>query len=837
MSQMPEPVVNNNNNKQNFLPPAERFGPTDNQTFAHHVQTLYELAVPNTSIYHALNSELPVSNLVDTFNAASKEIDLWLEYANIAIFALELDVREGMSIKNVGEMDVLIHKFAPNVDLLRELSQKIISQLKESDEDDENTKKTITENFERIHGDWMEAKAFFQKVKKEMSESKQRRELLDTMDQILASIEELNTNIFEYQEHRHSGMIGGDNVVHSEQENGGRSRPMTPAAQGVSPGNELSSRADVALMRLDSRLDPLSARIEYLKSRLSAPNAPSDPTGALAKKNKILTNKWDALNREMKSLREELKEDRWLTVFKQVSTQANQMMDSLDRAVRQCRDFISRATNRSESPLPIRQLQARGMAIPSPSPSQRFGQQQQSIIQPPVQINSKNFQRLYKNFDSKRKYYLPAVTKMLTILGNDINNEMTKDWEVINKYKSMKERWDYILEGVAEVQRDMPKLEALMDASFIPSNSPPSSKPSSIASSPPISPNMRPVRGVFSPEVGSPPKPNRPISPHHTERALSPPRNNNPAISPSLRSKSPSPRELSPYGNRQQNYLSANSRLSESPPMPSFQEHRPPWNSHNLQQPHNSSPYSPTYHNNGFSNSQYRSVSPQLGYDKYYGRTKPPSRSNSPIRSPSVAATRPISPGERVHASAIPRPVTSMGIAGRANSRIGMRSMLPTSSTPSPGMMSSMYVPKARQARSPTPSSNASDASRPMTPEAYEHDENEEYIIDTLKNMKMKNHPKYVPLKNDPLDAEVAKIVNKHPVSVKIERAPGGKGKYCFGNEGSSSGKKIYLCRLNPNPNSKNKVTVRVGGGWQDFEMFLLEHSLTSNIGARSLFS
>ncbi|CAG8443689.1 9697_t:CDS:2 [Ambispora gerdemannii] len=825
MSQMPEP----------------RFGPTDNQTFAHHVQTLYELAVPNTSIYQALNSELPVSNLVDTFNAASKDIDLWLEYANIAIFALELDVREGMSIKNVGEMDVLIHKFAPNVDLLRELSQKIISQLKESDEDDENTKKTITENIERIHGDWVEAKAFFQKVKKEMSESKQRRELLDTMDQILISIEELNTNIFEYQEHRHSGMIGGDNV-YNEQENGGRSRPMTPAApmSAATNNSELSSRADIALMQLDSRLDPLSARIEYLKSRLSAPNAPSDPTGALAKKNKILTNKWDALNHEMKSLREELKEDRWLTVFKQVSTQANQMMDSLERAVRQCRDFVSRATSRSESPLPLKQLQARGMAIPlprfSPQKSQQQ-QQQQPIIQPPVQITGKNFQRLYKNFDAKRKYYLPAVTKMLTMLGNGINNEMTKDWEVINKYKSMKERWDNILEGIAEVQQDMPKLEALMEAALITSNSPPSSKPSSIASSPPISPHMRPVRGVFSPEVGSPPKPNRSVSPYHAERALSPPRNNNPAKSPSLRSKSPSPRALSPYGSRQ-GYLSTNSRRSESPPpTPSFQEHRPPWNyNSHFQQTHNSSPYSPTYLNHGYNNSHYRSVSPQPGYEKYYGRTKPTSRSGSPTRSPSVAATRPLSPGDRAHASAIPRPVTSMGIAGRASSRIGMRSMLPTSSTPSPGMMSSMYRSKTSQARSPTPSSNASDNSRPMTPENYEEQDNDDYIMDTLKNMKVKNHPKYVPIKNDLLDLEIAKIVNKHPVSVKIERAPGGKGKYCFGNESSVSGKKIYLCRLNPNPNSKNKVTVRVGGGWQDFEMFLLEHSLTSNIGARSLF-
>src|SRR6185369_15391916 len=147
------------------------------------------------------------------------------------------------------------------------------------------------------------------------------------------------------QEQRHSGLIaGGSDNIASEpfpfSETSSRGRPLAPATAGVasSANSEFSSRADVALMQLDSRLEPLSARIEYLRSRLSAPNAPSDPTGALSKKNKILSSKWDALKQEMESLREEFKEDRWRSVFKQVSGQANQMMDSLDKAVRQCRD-------------------------------------------------------------------------------------------------------------------------------------------------------------------------------------------------------------------------------------------------------------------------------------------------------------------------------------------------------------------------------------------------------------------------------------------------------------------------------------------------------------------
>ncbi|CAG8646470.1 1243_t:CDS:2, partial [Scutellospora calospora] len=381
-------------------------------------------------------------------------------------------------------------------------------------------------------------------------------------------------------------------------------------------------------------------------------------------------------------------------------------------------------------------------------------------------ITYKNYQRLYKTFDAKRKYYVPTVTKMLTMLANGINQQMTKDRDAIKKYKAMKERWDTILDGVAEVQHDMPGIEALLDHSLVSSNSPPSSIPSSIASSPPMSPNMKPHRGLFSPESGSPPtKGQRSLSPHRIDY-LDSPRN---ARSPSLRSKSPSPRATSPLGGGR-NYLSS-------------------------------------------------------GRSIINGRSS--SRSGSPVRSP---LTRAMSP-ERVNPSNIPRPVTSMGIINRAPSRVGMRSFLPQPSTPQPGMVSStrlgMISPpplrRHHQIRTPTPSS-ITNYSRPITPE--NDDRPNTPLTERLSNMSVANdhNSNYIPLKNDQLDIEVAKIVNSLPLNVKVERAPGGGGKYYFGRE-----KKVFSCKLvNYASSNRNKVIVRVGGGSQDLDMFLLEHSLTS---------
>jgi hypothetical protein len=92
---------------------------------------------------------------------------------------------------------------------------------------------------------------------------------------------------------------------------------------------------------------------------------------------------------------------------------------------------------------------------------------------------------------------------------------------------------------------------------------------------------------------------------------------------------------------------------------------------------------------------------------------------------------------------------------------------------------------------------------------------------------------KYVPDRKDPLDLEIARIINASPITIKCQRAPQGQGRYYFGNELSPSlggGKKVYTCKLmtysgrRSNNTPLNKVLIRVGGGWQDLEIFFLEH-------------
>jgi hypothetical protein len=57
---------------------------------------------------------------------------------------------------------------------------------------------------------------------------------------------------------------------------------------------------------------------------------------ALVRKHGALLEEWQALQRDADLIREELREDKWLTVFRTVTDQADGMMNSLDKAISRC---------------------------------------------------------------------------------------------------------------------------------------------------------------------------------------------------------------------------------------------------------------------------------------------------------------------------------------------------------------------------------------------------------------------------------------------------------------------------------------------------------------------
>jgi hypothetical protein len=105
---------------------------------------------------------------------------------------------------------------------------------------------------------------------------------------------------------------------------------------------------DQALMALDERLESVARGVEALNDLLdpllrSAPTPTPDATNEDPTENVLLLQKhatfmseWESVQEESEILREELKEDKWLTVFRTVTDQADGMMSSLEKAINRC---------------------------------------------------------------------------------------------------------------------------------------------------------------------------------------------------------------------------------------------------------------------------------------------------------------------------------------------------------------------------------------------------------------------------------------------------------------------------------------------------------------------
>ena len=100
-------------------------------------------------------------------------------------------------------------------------------------------------------------------------------------------------------------------------------------------------------MTLNERLDSVEKGIKNINETLelflqsattptvSNHNSTNENAGIL-RKHATLLSEWDAVQIESDILREELKEDKWLTVFRTVTDQADGMMSSLEKAVNRC---------------------------------------------------------------------------------------------------------------------------------------------------------------------------------------------------------------------------------------------------------------------------------------------------------------------------------------------------------------------------------------------------------------------------------------------------------------------------------------------------------------------
>jgi hypothetical protein len=94
-------------------------------------------------------------------------------------------------------------------------------------------------------------------------------------------------------------------------------------------------------MTLDERLEAVAHGMKSVSESVTpfqnqSDGIPDSEQVVLVRKHAVLVTEWEAVQNDTDVLREELKEDKWLTVFRTVTEQADGMMGSLEKAVNRC---------------------------------------------------------------------------------------------------------------------------------------------------------------------------------------------------------------------------------------------------------------------------------------------------------------------------------------------------------------------------------------------------------------------------------------------------------------------------------------------------------------------
>ncbi|KAI9247640.1 hypothetical protein BY458DRAFT_527109 [Sporodiniella umbellata] len=385
---------------------------------------------------------------------------------------------------------------------------------------------------------------------------------------------------------------------------------------------------------------------------------------------------------------------------------------------------------------------------------------------PPLPIDTDRFKSAEKSFEAKYKYYTPSIDRMLTILGNGIMSRGSRDFIIQQRHESMIQRWYRLKDAIQDL-----RLQDLVDVEKIISLCQPYSWKETRYRTPEPTLDTRPRTAATS--LHPPPSSLRGSISDSSSSSLQ-----------SLRkTRTPRPtRNESAQCKREDFYEEDEKKYGLD-----FMKHQTRvrrTSTHLISRPSTTQEIRPR---SKTPNRRAPSAQPVLGF-----RSK---SSMGDLRTDRMLSPRPVTP------SFIPRPRTPKDMS---------RATSPTIPPPVPSL--------PRYASESTLRKKQSMPILRHKPSIME--------ISVNETRSYRSNPK------DPLDVEVAHIVNASPIAIQCQRAD--HGKYYFGNEfslSSTGGKKLYTCKLmtytaRKNGQAKNnKVLIRVGGGWQDLEFFLLEHS------------
>lgn len=969
-------------------------------------RTLSSTALPEKEMVDLLNrhDSLSLANVMECFDAVIAKLTRWLEAAQMAVFTFEINVKEeSPDLKDMESLlELAIGRMEPLIAILEEVGAIVDDKFEQEEEtpSQQQRKMMARMSITKIQSEWSSLHHFLDSVKKQLDSVAGKRELTALMERVLEQIDDISIMIFQFQENRFAAAprpsattTGTDTDILNS--------PLSTASSGLFSSSTTVTSATTAasfsltdlphkyeeiLADIDNRVDPLFNDVQKIYASMTSNSPPSDPTGVLARKHQIVQERWEALRVEIDDLKEDIKEDRWLSVFRQVTDHVETLIECLDKTISQCYSVVQQvyrwhSSNSSDNgasisshlnPLDKVSRTVMQMLPKSHSP------QQQHATSPLPPVDREKLKSIERTLEARYKHFVPSINKTLRMAGEQILPRITRDKEATQRYQSLIQRLAQVETSMETLRsRDLPDIEHLIMSAHGASQDRHSTWRNIRYKTPePSSPTHRSYNTLPKSRYGQ--------EDHRFVRSVTPScisnHNYNLAAMRQPRAASsmsfardnmnirPSASESSSMSSGSQLFRhGAANRQTKSPvvsgsEMPRRKSRVPggsggedergeaswmkPTKStlmrdrrtqsvdHSADGNRDLRPKTPIQRSktpNPGDYSRRKSLTPSvavpsrpkssLGHERESSRNShlllpyPDQRDHnheravSPLRrtmTPSYIP-RPKTPQGHVARAAspslIPRPRSSMHFRGSSppppvpqlpptlldrnlsqvvssnnssdNSHPSTSSFLsiPDSSPPAASVRNhklqhrespsrqrllnkKQSMPALAHHRAASPFLPPPSTTRTPSPQLYRrrtaaagylYEDDEDFYLARRRPsdrysatpITYNGHEVYVPDSKDPLDIEVAKIVNASPIPVKCQRGPQGGGKYFFGNELSPSvvcGKKMYTCKLmtydrdvssrrNASSSSRNKVLVRVGGGWQDLEMFLLDHS------------
>ncbi|CEP19489.1 hypothetical protein [Parasitella parasitica] len=728
------------------------------------------------------HDSLSETDLLQLFATITQQISNWLHSIHSSVFSLEQNVqRQHVQIQDLKPLESAMERLEPFIETLLEIRELISTN---------SAYMTTTE----IQSEWSKLQLVIT--------SQETHSVALTLNQLLAQMDDVSVLLFEFQEKKHHAAV----PTSSLSERTGSESTNSLYSDSIERSRH---KDDQAMADLEAAFEPLFNTMEHMYHRMAQQDDP-----VLQKRFDKVKAKWEALQYERDELKWEHKEDRWLTVFRKVSDQVDVMIDGLDRSVVQCYSLIQHVRDWQATQFPTTPTST----FDKFSKSLRLHPKMSSPPHSPPPVDKDKFRSVEKSFEAKYKYYTPSIDRMLAMLGNGISARASRDNQTSQRYESMLQRWHHLKEVMDELRmRDLIETKRMLASCSSMSSA--SSSPTDTHS------NDSRWRGVRyrTPEPSS--------ERHEWGRVRS--------VTPNHAFGRSSPRKSMPNSPQTEYYhqqsllrgsLSDSSSVGSSPP-PKRQTKtpRPTRNSSTL-----------TTQKEDFYDADER----DYGIDIMKlsrgntNTTKRPPSSMMGARPATAAAIGPRSKTpnyNRRSTAATAATATNTAKATSLRCRSSMGDLSTRSMSPS---MSKRSVTPSLIPRPKTPTSRYSHQQRPPPVPPIP-----KYASQRKTEITIREDCIYVPDPKDALDVEVAAIVNASPISIQCQRAQ--PGRYYFGSELSMStmgGKKMYTCKLMTYEDRRggkyknNKVLIRVGGGWQDLEFFLLEHSslMASDVVGRS---